>query len=126
MMLITGKVTYSTDYVDDEKKERPRLDLDSMIKEVIYNYDRTIVKWKNGDKTVVKCGCEDEFDKEKGLLAAIVKYVCGNTSRYNAVIRKWANRPRYNDPDDDIYILTDKGRAYLDSIEYKYGSIRNW
>ena len=46
------------------------------IKKVIFNDPATIVFWKDGTKTVVKCENE-EFDEEKGLAMAIVKSVFG-------------------------------------------------
>lgn len=58
------------------------------IKKVIFNEPATIVLWSNGDKTVVKCQDGDKFDKEKGLSLAVMKYVFGNKSKYNDVIKK--------------------------------------
>ena len=43
------------------------------IKNVIFNDPATIVFWKDGTKTVVKCQDGDEFDPEKGLAMAIAK-----------------------------------------------------
>jgi len=44
------------------------------IKEVIFNYPATIVCWKDGTKTIVKCG-EDEasFDREKAVAMCFIK-----------------------------------------------------
>lgn len=67
-----------------------KLDLDKMIKKVVFNDPATIVLWRDGQKTVVKAHNEP-FDKEKGLLAAIVKYCTGNNSKYNTVLKKWCN-----------------------------------
>lgn len=43
------------------------------IRKVIFSNPATIVLWSDGTKTVVKCGPDDIFDKEKGLAMAIVK-----------------------------------------------------
>lgn len=43
------------------------------IKEVIFNEPATIVFWKDGTKTVVKCGKDDKFDPEKGIAIALAK-----------------------------------------------------
>lgn len=47
----------------------------------------TIVYWEDGTKTVVKCQ-DEQFDKEKGLLAAIAKKVYGNKGNFNNIIKK--------------------------------------
>ena len=61
------------------------------IKTVIYHEPATIVKWKDGTKTVVKCGKGETFDKEKGLMACIIKKLTGNTGRWNEIIKEWVN-----------------------------------
>ena len=43
------------------------------IKNVIFSGPCTIVLWSDGDKTIVRCGEDDTFDKEKGLAMAISK-----------------------------------------------------
>lgn len=61
------------------------------IKKVIFNDPATIVYWKDGSKTIVKCDGEN-FDKEKGLAMAISKKVLGTNkthSNYNDIFRKW-------------------------------------
>lgn len=58
------------------------------IKSVIYNRPATIVFWKDGTKTVVKCENE-EFDPEKGLAMAIAKKVLGNGYHYYDVFKRW-------------------------------------
>lgn len=59
------------------------------IKDVIFNPPATVVLWKDGTKTVVKCQDGDEFSKEKGLAMAICKKAFGNKGRYNEVFKKW-------------------------------------
>ena len=60
------------------------------IKKVIFNDPATIVFWNSGEKTVVKCS-DEEFDKEKGLLCCIVKYICGNDNTYHRLFKDWIN-----------------------------------
>ena len=43
------------------------------IEDVIYNPPATIMKWKDGTKTVVKCMKGMPYDKEKGFLHCIAK-----------------------------------------------------
>ena len=59
------------------------------IKRVIFNEPATIVLWKDGTKTVVKCGESETFDKEKGLAMAIAKKALGNKGNYFNVIKKY-------------------------------------
>ena len=59
------------------------------IEKVIFNYPATIVFWKDGTKTVVKAQNDEVFDKEKGLVMAIVKKAFGNEGNYYEQIKKW-------------------------------------
>ena len=61
------------------------------IKKVIFNDPATIVYWNTGEKTVVKCSEGEAFDKEKGLLCAILKYECGNDNRYHRLFKEWCD-----------------------------------
>ena len=45
------------------------------IKEIIFHEPATIVYWKDGTKTVVKCNPEDSFDPEKGVFVAMLKKI---------------------------------------------------
>ena len=54
---------------------------------VIFRDNATIVFWKSGKKTVVKCGKNDTFDKEKGLAMALFKRALRNKANFNNVIR---------------------------------------
>lgn len=59
------------------------------IRKVIFNDPATIVIWKDGSKTVVKCGENDIYDKEKGLAMAIAKKAFGNKGNYYEEFKKW-------------------------------------
>ena len=58
------------------------------IKKVIFNPPATIVIWKDGTKTVVKCNGE-KFDQEKGLAMAISKRALAVGNMYRKVFKKW-------------------------------------
>lgn len=58
------------------------------IKSVIYSDPATIVFWKDGTKTVVKCKNE-KFDPEKGLAMAFSKKMFGNKGNYYNIFKKW-------------------------------------
>lgn len=59
------------------------------IDDVIFSGPATVVKWKDGTKTVVKCAKNDNFNPEKGLAMAIAKKALGNKGNYYETIRKW-------------------------------------
>ena len=58
------------------------------VKKVIFNDPATIVYWKDGTKTVVKCQDGDDFDPEKGFAMAFLKKCWGNTGNFNDNLRK--------------------------------------
>lgn len=60
-----------------------------MITKVIFNNPATIVFWRDGTKTVVKCNPGDVFDPEKGLAMACTKKLFGNNGFYYDIFRKW-------------------------------------
>ena len=61
------------------------------IKDVIFNDPATIVFWKDGTKTVVKCQKDkgDTYNPELGLAMCIIKKMSGNKGNYNDVFNKW-------------------------------------
>lgn len=68
---------------------RYRRDYDYEYDKVIFNDPATIVLWKDGTKTIVKCGENDTYDKEKGLALCFMKKALGNKSRnLNDILHK--------------------------------------
>lgn len=61
----------------------------NQIKDVIFNDPATIVLWKDGTKTVVKCQKGDTYNPELGLAMCIIKKMCDNKGNYNDVFNKW-------------------------------------
>ena len=59
------------------------------IEKVIFNDPATIVYWKDGTKTVVKCQEGDTYDKEKGLAMCVAKKFFGNKGNFNKVFNKF-------------------------------------
>lgn len=58
------------------------------IDRVIFNNPATIVFWKDGTKTVVKCQEGDIYSPETGLALCIAKKALGNKSNFNDVFKK--------------------------------------
>ena len=80
---------------DKIQKEKNKAIIDSMIQQVIFNPPATIVIWRDGSKTVVKCGENDIFDPEKGLAMAISKRAFGDNRDYYKVFAKWVGKYEY-------------------------------
>lgn len=72
------------------QSEFPTFD-EKQIKDVIFHNPATIVFWKDGTKTVVKCQKDkgDVYNPELGLAMCIIKKMCGNKGNYNNVFNKW-------------------------------------
>lgn len=81
---------YSTNFLRHFLKED---NMNYRIKDVIFSGPCTIVLWKDGTKTIVRC--ENEFfDREKGLAMAICKKVLGTNksgSNYYDIFKKWCS-----------------------------------
>lgn len=72
------------------------------IEKVIYHDPATIVKWKDGTKTIVECQKDkgDTYNPEQGLAMCIVKKICGNKGNYNNIFTKWL--PKENNNEETI------------------------
>lgn len=68
------------------------------IKDVIFNDPATIVFWKDGTKTVVKCQNGEGYDPEKGLAMAISKKTLGNERDYYHTFLKWLKKYEKENP----------------------------
>lgn len=80
---------------DNILKEKNKAIYDNMIQRVIFNPPATIVFWRDGSKTVVKCGENDIFDPEKGLAMAISKRAFGDNRDYYEIFAKWVGKYEY-------------------------------
>ena len=78
----------STFYDPTKVLTEPNAD-QSEPKRVIFNKPYTIVIWKDGTKTMVKCDEEDTYDKEKGLALCYVKKMFGNNGKYYDIFKKF-------------------------------------
>lgn len=79
---------YTSCYIDNVILDSEEDTYMTKIEKVIFNDPATIVFWKDGTKTVVKCENES-FDAEKGLAMAISKKVLGNKGNYFNEFKKW-------------------------------------
>ena len=86
------------------------------IEKVIFNPPATIVIWKDGTKTVVKCNGE-KFDQEKGLAMAISKRALAVGNRYHKTFKKFVS---------DVFPNLEEGETltcYSPNNEYRIGDI---
>lgn len=60
-----------------------------LIKKVVFHNPATIVYWKDGTKTVVKCQDGDTYDKELGLAMCCSKKLFGNKGNFNNIFKKF-------------------------------------
>lgn len=70
------------------KKEHNEMKLPE-IKNVYFNCPVTVVMWKDGTKTIVRCSENDAYDPEKGLAMAIIKKMSGNDNSFHKIFKKW-------------------------------------
>lgn len=72
--------------------------LENTVAKIIYAPPATIVYWKDGTKTVVKCSDQDldegRLSPETGVVYAIAKKVLGNKGNYNDVLRRLVKRAK--------------------------------
>lgn len=59
------------------------------VKHIINNNPYTIVLWKDGTKTIVKCQEDDVYNYETGIAMCFMKKMCGNNGSFNEVFRKY-------------------------------------
>lgn len=85
------KIPYSSYVINSVHKDHnsiKKIYLNTITK-IVFNDPATIVFWRDGSKTIVKCNPEDKFDPEKGLAMARMKKMFGNNGFYNDIFRKW-------------------------------------
>lgn len=58
------------------------------IERVVFNDPATIVFWKDGTKTVVKCSKGDTFSKESGIAMCFMKKMYGNGNEYHKIFKE--------------------------------------
>lgn len=76
---------YGANGMCDFRSDKTRFAIDR----VIFKYPATIVIWKDGTKTVVKCQPGDVYSKETGLALCFAKKALGNKGNFNDVFHKW-------------------------------------
>lgn len=89
--VLLGSETFSADFKVDQvnnaflrnvlgMRPAPHSLSPENVERIIFNPPATIVFWKDGTKTVVKCMDDDTYDPEKGVLLAFLKKSLHNSS----------------------------------------------
>ena len=91
--------------------------LENFIDKVIFNDPATIVKWKDGTKTVVKTQDGEEFDPMVGLAMCISKKAMGNQGNYFEVFKKYCE-PWYAEHEDEVetFEISFDGHTLLEAV----------
>lgn len=67
--------------------EASNIPFNMMYEKIIFNKPATIVIWKDGSKTVVKCQKGDKYNPEKGLALCFMKKALGNKGNFNNILK---------------------------------------
>jgi len=87
--IVKKAAEYENKSKEVKKEMATRIEWKFQYTKVIFNNPATIVLWKDGTKTTVKCGENDIYDPEKGLALCFMKKALGNTSgNLNKVLHK--------------------------------------
>ena len=98
------------------RQESQRVSFPS-VEKVIFNNPATIVIWKDGTKTIVKCQDGERFDPEKGLALCFMKKACGNKSNFNNAFKEWIK------PETTPAVCTKGGRKLARFTDYQIADI---
>ena len=90
------------------------------IRKVIYNPPATIILWKDGSKTVVKCSEDDIYDPMTGFLLCCLKHFLGadnDPAVFHRFLREWAPWPDAESTEGLNQALTRLHKASADAAE---------
>lgn len=105
--LMSGTIKYSL------IRETLIFNADGSIKKVVFSGPATIVIWKDGTKTVVKCMEGDDYDPEKGLMMCIMEKLLGGKSAVKKLFKKHI-------PEEDTASIIEAVSHALDELKYSF------
>lgn len=73
--------------IESDKRRAIKYFINS-INKVQFTDPWTIIFWKNGEVTRMKCQDGDEYSKETGLALGIIKHMFGDTNYFNTIFTK--------------------------------------
>ena len=68
------------------------------VNKIVFNPPATIVLWRDGTKTVVKCGENEEFDYEVGVAMCFMKKHFGSRSAFKKLVKKYKPVEKEEEP----------------------------
>lgn len=75
------------------QKERDKYSVDK----IIFNPPATVVLWKDGEKTIVKCGEDEVFDHEVGVAMCFMKKIFGSRSAFKRTVKEYKPKEPKNE-----------------------------
>ena len=100
--------------IDAEKalqKERDKYSIDK----IIFNPPATVVIWKDGTKTIVKCGEDEVFDHEVGVAMCFMKKIFGSRSAFKRTLRGYKPKPK-KEPKRGTSMSPEEWSKYWDAM----------
>lgn len=90
---------YANEYLaNDEKAVKTAMwEWKITPKKVIFNGPATIVIWQDGTKTIVKKSEDDTDDREKAVMYAILKKLCGNKAGMDRYLKQFFKEVESNE-----------------------------
>ena len=68
------------------------------VEKIIFNPPATVVIWKDGTKTIVKCGEDEVFDHEVGVAMCFMKKIFGSRSAFKRTMKEYLPKEPKNEP----------------------------
>lgn len=103
--IVKEKTKELNEQIEAAKKKEKKNKVNTFIfkiKKVEFHNPWTIVFWRDGSVTRVRCQAGETYDAEKGLAMAIIKHFFEDTNYYNEIFKKFV------DKDDDEEDFTPK------------------
>ena len=87
----TAKMNKALEGVKIDMKKSTETELNCEVNRIIFNPPATIVFWKDGSKTVVKCHGDQTFNPYYGFCAALAKHIYKSNSAVNRIVDKYVS-----------------------------------
>ena len=71
----------------------PKKDFDPVPEQVIFNNRTTVVIWKDGSKTIVKCAEGEPFIEEVGFAECVVKKLYASRANFLRIVENAYRQP---------------------------------
>jgi len=86
-----AKMNKALEGVKSDMKKSTEMELNCEVNRIIFNPPATIVFWKDGSKTVVKCHGDQTFNPYYGFCAALAKHIYKSNSAVNRMVDKYVS-----------------------------------